>query len=270
LRRRDFLIYDCDDFTKAHYQKKYNIHHFPNLTDRIRTPAVEPPRREVPPPTGFGTDADSLGSIYNLSPKQPRRDEGKLMDMQGKALRLLGKFEDPTVQEDMDRKFVITFYLSDDTISIFEPPQQNSGIIGGKFLERCQILNPETGQNYSPFDFTVGAVVELNRYKFRLLDSDEFTRKYLESKGQYVRSQLYKVSLNGIMLDLQQRNEQAKEALTAAFRIMDEDRSGNINHMEFLQTLKMLHYGALAALYALAFLCLPPTSQQPTVSPPSR
>jgi Ca2+-binding EF-hand superfamily protein len=23
---------------------------------------------------------------------------------------------------------------------------------------------------------------------------------------------------------------------------MDEDRSGNINHMEFLQTLKMLHY----------------------------
>ena len=45
------------------------------------------------------------------------------------------------------------------------------------------------------------------------------------------------------MQDLQQRNEQAKEALTAAFRIMDEDRSGNINHMEFLQTLKMLHYG---------------------------
>lgn len=41
---RDFLIYDCDDFTKSHYQKKYGIDHFPNLTDRIRTPAVEPPR----------------------------------------------------------------------------------------------------------------------------------------------------------------------------------------------------------------------------------
>ena len=44
---RDFLIYDCDDFTKSHYQKKYGIDHFPNLTDRIRTPAVDPPRREV-------------------------------------------------------------------------------------------------------------------------------------------------------------------------------------------------------------------------------
>jgi hypothetical protein len=192
---RDFLIYDCDDFTKAHYAKKYQIHHFPNLTDRIRTPAVEPPRREVPPPTGFGTDADSLGSIYNLIPKAPRRDEGKLMEMQGKALRMLGKFEDPTVQEDMDRKFVITFYLSDDTISIFEPPQQNSGIIGGKFLERCQILNPETGDNYSPFDFQVGLVVELNKYRFRLLDCDEFSRKYIESNGEYLRSQLYKVSV---------------------------------------------------------------------------
>jgi len=39
-------------------------------------------RREVPPPTGFGSDADSMQSIYNLIPKVPRRDEGKLMDLQ--------------------------------------------------------------------------------------------------------------------------------------------------------------------------------------------
>lgn len=239
---RDFLIYDCDDFTKQHYQKKYGVSYFPNLTDRIRTPAVEPPRREIPPPTGFGTDADSLQSIYNLIPKAPKRDEGKLMDLQGKALRILGKFEDPAAQEDMDRKFVITFYLSDDTVSIFEPPQQNSGIIGGKFLERSQMLNPDSGENFLPFDFKLGAVVQLNKYRFRLLDCDEFTRKYIESKGEYLRSQLYKVSLNGIMKDLQKRNEEAKEALRAAFRIMDEDRSGNITHMEFLQTLRHLHY----------------------------
>jgi len=164
------------------------------------------------------------------------------MDLQGKAMRMLGKFEDPTVQEDMDRKFVITFYLSDDTISIFEPPQQNSGIIGGKFLERSQMMNPTTGENYVPFDLDVGVCVELNKYRFRILDCDEFTRKYIASKGEYLRSQLYKVSLNGIMKDLQKRNEEAKEALRAAFRIMDEDRSGNITHMEFLQTLKHLHY----------------------------
>ena len=239
---RDFLIYDCDEFTKNHYRKKYGVEHFPNLTDRIRTPAVDPPRREVPPPTGFGTDADSLQSLYSLIPKQPKRDEGKLMVLQGKAMRLLGKFEDPQAPEDMDRKFVITFYLSDDTVAIFEPPQQNSGIIGGKFLERCQLINPATGQNFEPFDFVIGDTIEINKYVFRLLDCDKFTEKYLATRGEYLRSQLYKVSLNGIMADLQTRNEQAKEALTAAFRLMDEDRSGNINHMEFLQTLKMLHY----------------------------
>jgi len=36
--------------------------------------------------------------------------------------------------------------------------------------------------------------VQLNKYRFRLLDCDEFTRKYIESKGTYLRSQLYKVS----------------------------------------------------------------------------
>ena len=202
---RDFLIYDCDDFTKQHYQKKYGVSYFPNLTDRIRTPAVEPPRREIPPPTGFGTDADSLQSIYNLIPKAPKRDEGKLMDLQGKALRILGKFEDPAAQEDMDRKFVITFYLSDDTVSIFEPPQQNSGIIGGKFLERSQMLNPDSGENFLPFDFKLGAVVQLNKYRFRLLDCDEFTRKYIESKGEYLRSQLYKVRLKSLCIHTRTR-----------------------------------------------------------------
>lgn len=28
---------------------------------------------------------------------------------------------------DMDRRFIIFYHLSDDTISIFEPPQRNSG-----------------------------------------------------------------------------------------------------------------------------------------------
>ncbi|KAJ1477837.1 hypothetical protein T484DRAFT_1819792 [Baffinella frigidus] len=34
--------------------------------------------------------------------------------------------------------------LADDAISIFEPPAQNSGIVGGKFLERSVRNNPDT------------------------------------------------------------------------------------------------------------------------------
>ena len=39
---------------------------------------------------------------------------------------------------DASRRFIISYYLSDDTVAVFEPPVRNSGVIGGKFLERAQ------------------------------------------------------------------------------------------------------------------------------------
>lgn len=44
-------------------------------------------------------------------------------------------------------RFIISYFLSDDTILVFEPPQRNSGILGGKFLERGRIKKPD-GVNY--------------------------------------------------------------------------------------------------------------------------
>ena len=40
-------------------------------------------------------------------------------------------------------RFIISYFLSDDTILVFEPPQRNSGILGGKFLERGRIKKPD-------------------------------------------------------------------------------------------------------------------------------
>lgn len=49
-------------------------------------------------------------------------------------------------------------------ISIFEKPTRNSGIIGGKFLEKTRIPKPnstlENPEYYSPADFAIGATVE--------------------------------------------------------------------------------------------------------------
>lgn len=44
--------------------------------------------------------------------------------------------------------FVISFYLSNDTIQIFEPVQRNSGIVGGKFLERRKLAKPGPSAGY--------------------------------------------------------------------------------------------------------------------------
>ena len=39
---------------------------------------------------------------------------------------------DTNYSVDMSRRFIVSFYLSDDTIAVFEPPQRNSGVLGGQ------------------------------------------------------------------------------------------------------------------------------------------
>jgi hypothetical protein len=45
---------------------------------------------------------------------------------------------------DKERRFVFTYYLADDTISIFEPVPCNAGRMGGRFLIRSEFLFPGT------------------------------------------------------------------------------------------------------------------------------
>lgn len=37
------------------------------------------------------------------------------------------------------RRFVVSYFLLNQTISIFEPRQDNTGLAGGKFLERVKV-----------------------------------------------------------------------------------------------------------------------------------
>lgn len=45
------------------------------------------------------------------------------------VLRFVARL-DTTRPIDMDRRFIIFYHLSDDTIAVFEPPQRNSGRLG--------------------------------------------------------------------------------------------------------------------------------------------
>lgn len=84
---------------------------------------------------GIGSEEDTMGSVTHLFPKPPKKDFQKLMANDQRVYRFMARFEDPSPQ-DAERRFVISAYLGDDTIAVFEPPLRNSGIIGGKFLER--------------------------------------------------------------------------------------------------------------------------------------
>jgi hypothetical protein len=50
---------------------------------------------------------------------------------------------------DAGRRFVLSYLMMDDSLLIFEPPVRNSGIIGGKFLERQRVYKPQSEEIYT-------------------------------------------------------------------------------------------------------------------------
>ena len=68
-----------------------------------------------------------------------------------------------------------------------------AGIIGGKFLERGRIRKPgqeqfstRLSEYYMARDLHVGALVEFNRFRFVLIDADEYAYRYMESHASEV------------------------------------------------------------------------------------
>lgn len=44
---------------------------------------------------------------------------------------------------------MLSYFMMDDSLLIFEPPIRNSGIVGGKFLERQRVYKPESEEIYT-------------------------------------------------------------------------------------------------------------------------
>ena len=116
-----------------------------------------------------------------LNPQPPKRDFFKYVDNDKKVLRFTAKMN-TKVPEDFDRRFIVSFFLANDTLSIFEPAQKNSGIINGKFLERGKYKNVDKNNVYiTPTDLVVGGDCKINGYSFHVLSCDDYTQKYLDS-----------------------------------------------------------------------------------------
>jgi hypothetical protein len=145
-------------------------------------------KHEIPPYNGFGSVEDSLGSCKYLVLKPPKKDFVKMLENEHKVLRFLAKLE-TRYPEDASRRFVISFRLADDMITIYEPPQRNAGILGGKFMERTRPLKPHSSltdkkpEYYEIKDFTIGNKVIVNKHVFEILDADEYALNYMKEKN---------------------------------------------------------------------------------------
>ncbi|XP_026151493.1 EF-hand domain-containing family member C2 isoform X2 [Mastacembelus armatus] len=245
---RRVVITDCDDFTKDYYRLKYGIDDFTRV--QYKAPAAPPPPRFVPPYNGFGSEEDSLSSCQGLLPKPPQKDFRKFMEkdrcgLESNVLNFRAKMvtADPV---DRERLFIISFYLCDDSISVFERPQRNSGVIGGKFMERSRVKKPdqelfksELSEYFTAQDLYVGATLCLNSKHFQLLDADEYTLNYMEQHAE----EFPKANLGTILSKLRSVPEEKQSEIRRFLALADSNNTGFIPSEPFRGLLMGLDCG---------------------------
>lgn len=181
IYNRRFLICDCDNFSKAFYYHNFGVKEFNSVDRHAKNNPL--PKMEIAPYNGFGSLEDSLQSCLSLVPQPPKKDFIKMLENGGKVLRFEALL-DSQKPEDQGRKFIISYRLSDDMITIHEPPIRNSGRIGGKFLERTRVGKPgcpsDKPEFYGPQDFKIGSVIEVFKHRFIVANADHFVLKYMQ------------------------------------------------------------------------------------------
>ena len=56
---------------------------------------------------------------------------------------------------------MVTYYLSEDSLSVHMTAPRNSGLPSGDLLKRQKLWNLEKGRVYQPHDLTIGAVLKV-------------------------------------------------------------------------------------------------------------
>ncbi|XP_076613252.1 EF-hand domain-containing protein 1 [Chaetodon auriga] len=184
LLGRCFLLYDCDGFTKEYYQQNHPDMEMEPIEVPKKTDVLYERKKEVPPYNGFGSLEDSLQNCLSLIPEPPKKNLQKMLENSDIVLRYAARLDSQN-PHDEGRQFILSYFLSNDMISIFEKPTRNSGIIGGRFLEKTRVPKPgstvDNPEFYSPADFAIGATVEVFSHRFVLTNADRYVLTYLES-----------------------------------------------------------------------------------------
>ena len=180
---RNLLLLDCDEPTRDLY-RAMGIDQYP--IDLVR-PEEKVSEHTIPKlGDGFltiGGEEATLTTVYG----QPKtiKNWKKVYRNQACLIRCRGNMiSDDKINT--SRLFTITFYLEDDTLSVFEDVMRNSGMTGGMFLKRGNYVNglPDDSDVPRPFlatDIYLGNVIAVNGAEFNIKEMDEMSIDFCES-----------------------------------------------------------------------------------------
>lgn len=239
---RPFFVYDADQCTREYFARTLGRPLAEAVDVNHLFPVKSTKRLPLPPPTGFGSEEDSEASCRGLVLKAPKKMAPD-PELQGKSLRYELRFHKPDRQEDLMRRFLLTFYLEDDQIMIAEVPIRNTGYTGGRFLRRQRLRKPgcPVGNDRASFfnleDISVGAVLNVNGFRFEVIDADERSTQYVAHKETLGRkpedlTRVHLPRLQELLTAFQAFVTCRYPTNTEAFRALDADHNGRIDVSE--------------------------------------
>ncbi|KAF6719515.1 EF-hand domain-containing family member C2 [Oryzias melastigma] len=240
---RRVIIADCDEFTKQYYRSRYGMEDFTPV--QYKMPPTPKPAKTLPPYNGFGSEEDSLSSCYGIQLRRPKKNLQTFLEKDSIVLTFQAKMMSDDADE-RKRTFVISFYLCDDTMSVYELSKKNSGMLGRKFLRRGDVKKPgqelfksKPSERYTAQDLYVGAALHISGHTFMLVNADEYTLKYMEQHAE----EFSKANTGNILSKLRSVPEDKKSEIKKFLTLSDPNNTGLISYESFRNMLMNLDCG---------------------------
>lgn len=180
---RRLLLTSCDEFTKEEYRKQGIIQGNIEVIDEKHPPVVHPIPGFGDGFLAIGKPEETLATVYG----QPKVhvDSEKMQRNLNRKLNCRIKI---ISNNDIDktRKFMLSYYLENDSIQVFEETVRNSGVGGGTFLKRGIYTNelpPDSDEPryFKPTDIYLGNVICLNGVTFQITEMDGTSVRFCEA-----------------------------------------------------------------------------------------
>lgn len=232
---RSLLIVSCNDFTRRVYEDmELDQQEIQLVYDEVR--GVDHPIPQLG--DGFlpiGGQADTLRNVYGTT--RPVADVKKINRNQNRLLRCKLRLVSEKVT-DQKREFMLTYYLEDDTVQVFEEVIRNSGIIGGNFLKRGKYDNdlPPEGEeprHFIPQDIYLGNVISFHGNDMRIVEMDNMSLRFCETYPEdFPMSDTFKI-IERLIANMVEKKVNIRQAMSAK----DPKESGVLKREVFVKAL---------------------------------